>query len=566
MTATFTEDDLEKAVENANGEVVGTVTVVEDDAAHVEPNPGVVDSIRAALGWRGSHDETVTIHDDAVDEITGETIRLESEEVDDLESEPVDELEDDSRADEQLSDDAVSTDTTDADVTTESPARADDDRDSAAERDPGSGPTTESSDQPRWESADETSSGNAAERAVESDEMDGTDESDTSTVEPSVPESEAPDSPEPADDLESDSGVESVATDPDVDVGGSDTSDFSESDESDDAGAASGPDADVADEIDQGVDLEKAADPTDTEDGVDSSGTESMDLADEIDPGVDLEDATGTGSDPAAAVRPETELDPDLERRSAPVDDARPETVLESEGDVGDASGSSDDRQSAAEIVPGVDVEEAVEPDSEPEIDPDTLAGDTDPGSEVDGIARETVSEDERTAAYLENSADSSETETMDHDRDVRADSFVPAMIDAQRHAIASGQELAKGGLDTQRWLGRSALETPLLVQRQGLEAAQAATGSYLDALSALMGGEAAASATQSRSSDDPAIDLEDEALPAQLSAHLEELHELRADLEDATEPGSERATALLERQIELLEDCWERLDADDGR
>lgn len=43
-------------------------------------------------------------------------------------------------------------------------------------------------------------------------------------------------------------------------------------------------------------------------------------------------------------------------------------------------------------------------------------------------------------------------------------------------------------------------------------------------------------------------------------------VEDLRTDLEDATEPGSERATALLERQIELLEACRERLDADDGR
>ena len=50
MSATFTDDDIEKAVENANGEVIGTVTAVEGDTARLEPRTGFLNSIRATLG------------------------------------------------------------------------------------------------------------------------------------------------------------------------------------------------------------------------------------------------------------------------------------------------------------------------------------------------------------------------------------------------------------------------------------------------------------------------------------------------------------------------------------
>ncbi|RKD98433.1 PRC-barrel domain-containing protein [Halopiger aswanensis] len=75
---TFTDDDLEKRVENANGEVIGTVTDVDGETARVEPRSGMVDSIKAALGWRQTPADTMTIRADAVDEITPETIRLEA--------------------------------------------------------------------------------------------------------------------------------------------------------------------------------------------------------------------------------------------------------------------------------------------------------------------------------------------------------------------------------------------------------------------------------------------------------------------------------------------------------
>ncbi|RKD95004.1 hypothetical protein [Halopiger aswanensis] len=79
MCATFTEDDVGKTVEDPNGTAIGVVAAVEDDHALVEPDPGAVDSIKAALGWEQEADETVPIAPDSVDVITGEVVRLESD-------------------------------------------------------------------------------------------------------------------------------------------------------------------------------------------------------------------------------------------------------------------------------------------------------------------------------------------------------------------------------------------------------------------------------------------------------------------------------------------------------
>ncbi|PCR89977.1 hypothetical protein [Natrinema ejinorense] len=79
MSPTFSPDDIDKAVENANGEAIGPVTEIDGDTARVEPSSGVVDSIRAALGWRRGADDTVRIREDAIASVSDDVIRLESE-------------------------------------------------------------------------------------------------------------------------------------------------------------------------------------------------------------------------------------------------------------------------------------------------------------------------------------------------------------------------------------------------------------------------------------------------------------------------------------------------------
>ncbi|ELY63799.1 helix-hairpin-helix domain-containing protein [Natrinema versiforme] len=79
MSTRLSESAVGKTVESANGEVIGTVAAVEGDTAVVEPNPGVMDSIRAALGWERAHEDTVMIHEDAIETVGDDVIRLESD-------------------------------------------------------------------------------------------------------------------------------------------------------------------------------------------------------------------------------------------------------------------------------------------------------------------------------------------------------------------------------------------------------------------------------------------------------------------------------------------------------
>ncbi|PGF17001.1 hypothetical protein CP556_13310 [Natrinema sp. CBA1119] len=77
MCATFSDDDVDKPVENDAGEAVGVVTAVEGDVAHVRPDPSVVESIKSSLGWEKGAEETVALERESVREITADAVRLE---------------------------------------------------------------------------------------------------------------------------------------------------------------------------------------------------------------------------------------------------------------------------------------------------------------------------------------------------------------------------------------------------------------------------------------------------------------------------------------------------------
>lgn len=84
MCATFTDGDIDKRVENATNETIGIITAIEDEdkLAYVTPRSGLVDSIRAAVGWDEPIDEPIPIRASAVDEITEDAVRLGTEPLD----------------------------------------------------------------------------------------------------------------------------------------------------------------------------------------------------------------------------------------------------------------------------------------------------------------------------------------------------------------------------------------------------------------------------------------------------------------------------------------------------
>ncbi|GAB3041240.1 PRC-barrel domain containing protein [Natronobiforma cellulositropha] len=73
---TLSGDDLGKRVLNADGTEVGRIVHVEPGRAYVDPNPGLLDTLRAKLGWGTVTDTAHPLDDGSVAEITDDAIRL----------------------------------------------------------------------------------------------------------------------------------------------------------------------------------------------------------------------------------------------------------------------------------------------------------------------------------------------------------------------------------------------------------------------------------------------------------------------------------------------------------
>ncbi|ELY53113.1 midas domain-containing protein [Natronolimnohabitans innermongolicus] len=666
MSATFTDDDLDKTVENENGEVIGYVTDVEDDTARVEPRAGVVDSIRAALGWRGGEGETVTIREAHVDEVTSETVRLEGTKADAFEDESDSGIdgEDEENGDAVVDGETSTADRQPAERSTDSAAEPALESGTAAEREPGTGGDTESvaeasnaatgaDESPGTIDEDETNEGEPDVRASADeaggptddledppgtgisgevgahDTSDAIDQSEVqepaeSTAEPDDVAKSRGNSNEVADPRAESDDVAEPATEPTDVAEPTDSDETTDATDSTDSMRTDVPIGDVATEtereeatsvgkLETGVDLEAAA----TADGEESDedATETDDPADELDTGVDLEAAASSGSevgtedgdrgadgdasdaDPAAEIdlgtdleaatsspsetdaRPETSLDPDVEERPSPEADPRPENELDSAAD--DArNAETATQQSAGDVLATVDIESAAtsarESETEPEIGPDAVAGSASDGDDdPDAVARQRVTDEFEATKPSETS---SESDGVD-DGERPTDSGRPT---EESSAPARGRDQRRRSTPLSALLAaqRAAIETPLAAQRGSLEATQAATRGYFTVLQSMTGGGFEASGTRNRkrgrtrTADGPDEDHEDEqplgdeALSSQLAAHLEQLRAMRDEFEAqaADGNGSEEAAAMIRRQIALLEQCRQRLDADGER
>lgn len=77
MSANFNDDDEGKRVVNANGEEIGMVQSVSGNTAHIDPDPGMTDTIKSKLGWGDADEEdTYELDADDVDAITDDEIQL----------------------------------------------------------------------------------------------------------------------------------------------------------------------------------------------------------------------------------------------------------------------------------------------------------------------------------------------------------------------------------------------------------------------------------------------------------------------------------------------------------
>lgn len=77
MCAQFTDDDEGKRVVNADGDEIGVIETVKGGSAHVNPDPGITDTIKSRLGWGDSDEETYELDERNVESISDDEVRIE---------------------------------------------------------------------------------------------------------------------------------------------------------------------------------------------------------------------------------------------------------------------------------------------------------------------------------------------------------------------------------------------------------------------------------------------------------------------------------------------------------
>lgn len=77
-TATLDDDVIGKPVVDATGDEIGTVTDVDEgaNAMFVDPEPGLTERIKAALGWGGADDDDLRLRGSHVESVTDDEVRL----------------------------------------------------------------------------------------------------------------------------------------------------------------------------------------------------------------------------------------------------------------------------------------------------------------------------------------------------------------------------------------------------------------------------------------------------------------------------------------------------------
>lgn len=73
---TLTEDDEGKNVVNSSGDQIGRVVNVEHGRAHVDPDPGLTDTIRSKLGWGEDDEEDYMLDSSSIETVSDNEIRL----------------------------------------------------------------------------------------------------------------------------------------------------------------------------------------------------------------------------------------------------------------------------------------------------------------------------------------------------------------------------------------------------------------------------------------------------------------------------------------------------------
>jgi hypothetical protein len=75
-TTQLTEDDEGKPVVSGDGDKIGMITEVRGGTAHVDPDPGMFDSVKAKLDWGDAGEDTYPLEADKVADVTDDEVRI----------------------------------------------------------------------------------------------------------------------------------------------------------------------------------------------------------------------------------------------------------------------------------------------------------------------------------------------------------------------------------------------------------------------------------------------------------------------------------------------------------
>ncbi len=73
---TLTDAEVGKKVINEDGDELGRVMAVESGTAHVDPEPGLADTILSKFGWSDKSSDTYRLESSRVEAITDDHIRV----------------------------------------------------------------------------------------------------------------------------------------------------------------------------------------------------------------------------------------------------------------------------------------------------------------------------------------------------------------------------------------------------------------------------------------------------------------------------------------------------------
>lgn len=72
----ITDDDEGKRVVNQRGDEIGIVKEVRGGTAHIDPDPGLTDTLKSKLGWGDTDQDTYPLQEGMIEEITHDEIRV----------------------------------------------------------------------------------------------------------------------------------------------------------------------------------------------------------------------------------------------------------------------------------------------------------------------------------------------------------------------------------------------------------------------------------------------------------------------------------------------------------